>query len=312
MDTLNQLLGQVLADPQMRQWVLVGGVAFSVITLFWGVTLVASGINSPYRRELKHIQQETEDEESLEQRLIIAKKHGSGFNGHRIRTLLVHAGFQKSSAYSVFVGIRVITVLSALLLAFVAFNLLTQLPLNIIFMVMLGVGYIAYILPVFILERLANKRMTQLKLAMPDALDLLVVCTEAGMGFKAALQRVAGEIGMSHEELAEELSLISAKLRAGFTMQQAFEEFILRTGLEDFRSLNVAINQCIQLGTSIAETLRVYADEYRIKRKQEAEELAAKVGTKMIFPLVLFIWPSFFIVAIGPALIKVFRVFGNM
>ncbi len=312
MDTLNQLLGQVLADPQMRQWVLVGGVAFSVITLFWGVTLVASGINSPYRRELKHIQQETEDEESLEQRLIIAQKHGSGFNGHRIRTLLVHAGFQKSSAYSVFVGIRVITVLSALLLAFVAFNLLTQLPLNIIFMVMLGVGYIAYILPVFILERLANKRMTQLKLAMPDALDLLVVCTEAGMGFKAALQRVAGEIGMSHEELAEELSLISAKLRAGFTMQQAFEEFILRTGLEDFRSLNVAINQCIQLGTSIAETLRVYADEYRIKRKQEAEELAAKVGTKMIFPLVLFIWPSFFIVAIGPALIKVFRVFGNM
>src|SRR5690606_31413800 len=114
------------------------------------------------------------------------------------------------------------------------------------------------------------------------------------------------------EELAHELTLISAKLRAGLSMQQAFDEFILRTGLEDFRSLNVAINQCIQLGTSIAETLRVYADEYRIKRKQEAEELAAKVGTKMIFPLVLFIWPSFFIVAIGPALIKVFRVFGNM
>jgi tight adherence protein C len=95
-------------------------------------------------------------------------------------------------------------------------------------------------------------------------------------------------------------------------MQQAFDEFILRTGLEDFKSLTVAINQSIQLGTSIAETLRVYADEYRIKRKQEAEEMAAKVGTKMIFPLVTMIWPSFFIVAIGPALIKVFRVFGNM
>lgn len=312
MDTLSQLLGQMLADPQMRQWVLVGGVALSVMTLFWGVTLVASGMNSPYRRQLKDIQQETEDEQSLEQRLVLAKKHGSGFNGHRIRTLLVHAGFQKGSAYSVFTGIRVITVLVSLLVSFVAFNLFTQLPLNIILMVLLGVGYIAYIVPVFILERLAKKRMTRMKLAMPDALDLLVVCTEAGLGFKAALQRVAGEISMSHEELAEELNLISAKLRAGFTMQQAFDEFILRTGLEDFRSLNVAINQCILLGTSIAETLRVYADEYRIKRKQEAEELAAKVGTKMIFPLVLFIWPSFFIVAIGPALIKVFRVFGNM
>ncbi|OYD25193.1 type II secretion system F family protein [Oceanimonas baumannii] len=312
MDTLSQLLGQMLADPQMRQWVLVGGVALSVMTLFWGVTLVASGMNSPYRRQLKDIQQEAEDEQSLEQRLVLAKKHGSGFNGHRIRTLLVHAGFQKGSAYSVFTGIRVITVLGSLLVVFVVFNLFTQLPLNMILMVLLGVGYIAYIVPVFILERLAKKRMTRMKLAMPDALDLLVVCTEAGLGFKAALQRVAGEISMSHEELAEELNLISAKLRAGFTMQQAFDEFILRTGLEDFRSLNVAINQCIQLGTSIAETLRVYADEYRIKRKQEAEELAAKVGTKMIFPLVLFIWPSFFIVAIGPALIKIFRVFSNM
>ncbi|WP_417607561.1 type II secretion system F family protein [Oceanimonas baumannii] len=312
MDTLSQLLGQMLADPQMRQWVLVGGVALSVMTLFWGVTLVASGMNSPYRRQLKDIQQETEDEQSLEQRLVLAKKHGGGFNGHRIRTLLVHAGFQKGSAYSVFTGIRVITVLGSLLVVFVVFNLFTQLPLNIILMVLLGVGYIAYIVPVFILERLAKKRMTQMKLAMPDALDLLVVCTEAGMGFKAALQRVAGEISMSHEELAEELNLISAKLRAGFTMQQAFDEFILRTGLEDFHSLNVAINQCILLGTSIAETLRVYADEYRIKRKQEAEELAAKIGTKMIFPLVALIWPSFFIVAIGPALLKIFRVFGNM
>ncbi|MCT7656285.1 hypothetical protein MBH78_19970 [Oceanimonas sp. NS1] len=97
MDTLNQMLGQVLADPQMRQWVLIGVVGLSAITLFWGVTLVASGVTSPYRRQLKEIQRETgEDEQSLEQRLVLAKKHGSGFNGHRIRTLLVHAGFQKA------------------------------------------------------------------------------------------------------------------------------------------------------------------------------------------------------------------------
>ncbi|WP_107852484.1 type II secretion system F family protein [Oceanimonas marisflavi] len=313
MDTLNQVLGQVLADPQMRQWVLVGVVGLSAVTLFWGLSLVASGVTSPYRRQLKEIQQEVdENEESLEQRLVIARERGSGFNGHRIRTLLVHAGFQKNSAYRVFNGIRVMVVLVALLVTFVALNMATQLPLNGILLVLVGVGYVAYVLPVFILERLANKRMTQMKLSMPDALDLLVVCTEAGLGFKAALQRVAQEVSMSHEELAEELNLISAKLRAGFSMQQAFDEFILRTGLEDFKSLSVAINQSIHLGTSIAETLRVYADEYRIKRKQEAEEMAAKVGTKMIFPLVILIWPSFFIVAVGPALIKVFRVFGNM
>ncbi|WMC11897.1 type II secretion system F family protein [Oceanimonas pelagia] len=313
MDTLNQMLGQVLADPQLRQWVLIGVVGLSALTLFWGLTLVASGVASPYRRQLREIQREVdEDEESLEQRLVIAKEHGSGFNGHRVRTLLVHAGYQKGSAYRVFVGIRVMVILVSLLVTFVVLNMMTQLPLSGILLVLLGVGYVAYILPVFVLERLANKRMTRMKLAMPDALDLLVVCTEAGLGFKAALQRVAQEVSMSHEELAEELTLISAKLRAGFSMQQAFDEFILRTGLEDFKSLSVAINQSIQLGTSIAETLRIYADEYRIKRKQEAEEMAAKVGTKMIFPLVTMIWPSFFIVAIGPALIKVFRVFGNM
>ncbi|MGR7921809.1 type II secretion system F family protein [Zobellella denitrificans] len=313
MDTLNQLLSQALADPQQRQWLLIGIVGLSAITLFWGVSLVISGVASPYRRQLKEIQQDQQDgEQSLEQRLFIARQQSSGFNGHRIRTLLVHAGYHKESAYRIFNGIRVIVILLALVLGYAGMSLFTQMPFNIVMLLLVAIGYVAYVLPVFVLERVANKRMTQMKMAMPDALDLLVVCTEAGMGFKAALQRVAQEVSMSHEELSHELILISAKLRAGLTMQQSFEEFILRTGLEDFRSLNVAINQCIQLGTSIAETLRVYADEYRIKRKQEAEELAAKVGTKMIFPLVFFIWPSFFIVAVGPALLKVFKVMEGM
>ncbi|ATG73448.1 hypothetical protein AN401_05855 [Zobellella denitrificans] len=313
MDTLNQLLGQVLADPQQRQWLLIGIVGLSAITLFWGVSLVISGVASPYRRQLKEIQQDQQDgEQSLEQRLFIARQQSSGFNGHRIRTLLVHAGYHKESAYRIFNGIRVIVILLALVLGYAGMSLFAQMPFNIVLLLLVVIGYVAYVLPVFVLERIANQRMTQMKMAMPDALDLLVVCTEAGMGFKAALQRVAQEVSMSHEELAHELTLISAKLRAGLTMQQSFEEFILRTGLEDFRSLNVAINQSIQLGTSIAETLRVFADEYRIKRKQEAEELAAKIGTKMIFPLVFFIWPSFFIVAVGPALLKVFKVMEGM
>ncbi|WP_417614950.1 type II secretion system F family protein [Oceanisphaera sp.] len=299
----------------MRQWLLIGGVMLSVMTLFWAVALVASGVTSPHRRRLNQMQQQVEGQlqDSLEQRLVLAKNGGPGtFSGHRIRTLLVHAGYQKNAAYRVFCGIRLLTVLLSVLIALVIMLTSTSLAYSVILLVLLGVSYVAYVLPVFVLERVADRRVTQLKMAMPDALDLLVVCTEAGMGFNAALQRVAREITLNHAELAEELGLISAKLRAGLSMKQAFDEFILRTGLEDFRGLNVAINQCIQLGTSIAETLRTYADEYRIKRKQEAEEMAAKIGTKMIFPLVFFIWPSFFIVAIGPALLKVFKVFGSM
>ncbi|MFP2769943.1 type II secretion system F family protein [Oceanisphaera sp. KMM 10153] len=315
MAELTELFNASLTDPRMRQWLLIGGVALSAMTLFWGLAMVAGGIANPYRRRLNHMQQQVEEEQqdSLEQRLVLAKQGGTGtFSGHRIRTLLVHAGFQKNSAYRIFIGIRLLVLMLSVLVALAIMLTSTSLSYNIILLLLVAVAYVAYVLPVFVLERFANHRMTQMKLAMPDALDLLVVCTEAGMGFKAALQRVSKEISLSHEELAEELGLISAKLRAGVSLKQAFDEFILRTGLEDFSSLNVAINQSIQLGTSIAETLRTYAGEYRIKRKQEAEEMAAKIGTKMIFPLVFFIWPSFFIVAIGPALLKVLKVFGNM
>ncbi|WP_344955406.1 type II secretion system F family protein [Zobellella aerophila] len=307
-----EMLEASLTDPQIRQWLLVGVVGLSAITLFWGLALVAGGVNNPYRKQLKGIQEAEASQHTLEQRLVVARNNNQGaLSGHRIRTLLVHAGFQKESAYHVFVGLRLLVIIAALVGCFLLLTRLTTLPFKFVLFIMMACGYVAYVLPVFVVERLANNRMNKMKMAMPDALDLLVVCTEAGMGFKAALQRVSQEINLSHDELSHELTLISAKLRAGLSMQQAFEEFILRTGLEDFRSLNVAINQSIQLGTSIAETLRVFADEYRIKRKQEAEELAAKIGTKLIFPLVTLIWPSFFIVAIGPALIKVFRVFGG-
>lgn len=314
MAELTELLNAGMANPQMRQWLLIGGVALSAITLFWSLALVAGGITNPYRRRLNRMQQQTEDEQdTLEQRLVTAKNGSSGtFSGHRIRTLLVHAGFHKNSASRVFNGLRLLLVILAVLVALAVMLTSTALAINIVLLLLVPVAYVAYVLPVFVLERFANKRMTRLKIGMPDALDLLVVCTEAGMGFKAALQRVAKEVSLSHEDLAYELDLISAKLLAGLGMKQAFDEFILRTGLDDFRSLSTAINQSMQLGTSIAETLRTYADEYRIKRKQEAEELAAKIGTKMIFPLVLCIWPSFFIVAIGPALIKVFKAFGNV
>ncbi|ART83653.1 hypothetical protein CBP31_14270 [Oceanisphaera profunda] len=323
MNQPTELLQANMADPWLSQWLLKSWVALPTMTLFWALsamamfwalTLIFASFTNPYRQRLNQMQQVDAEHDSLEQQLVTARNAGARmgvFSGHRIRTLLVHAGFHKHLAYQVFNGIRLLCVLCFVLGGLVLMLLLTSLPFIIILLLLMVLAYVAYMLPVFVLERLANKRMTRMKLAMPDALDLLVVCTEAGMGFKAALQRVAKEIGLNHFALSEELDLISAKIRTGLSIKQAFDEFILRTGLEDFRNLSVAINQSMQLGTSIAETLRTYADEYRIKRKQEAEEMAAKIGTKMIFPLVLCIWPSFFIVAIGPALIKVFQTFGG-
>lgn len=153
--------------------------------------------------------------------------------------------------------------------------------------------------------------MRKLRVGFPDALDLLVVCCEAGLGLMAAMQRVARELAFSHPSLASELELVCSKVRAGLTIKVALQEFTERTGLEDIKGLNSAISQSMRLGTGIAETLRVFSDEYRNKRLQAAEEQAAKLAVKMIFPMMCCIWPSFFIVAVGPAVLKVMKVWGQ-
>ncbi|MEH6453809.1 MAG: type II secretion system F family protein, partial [Psychromonas sp.] len=155
---------------------------------------------------------------------------------------------------------------------------------------------------------LANSRMKTLRRFFPDALDLLVVCCESGLGLLESFQRVAKELEYAHPILGHELNLVCSKVRAGYSMQDALHEFSERTGLEDIRGLNSVIVQSLKLGTGIAATLRMYADEYRDKRLQEAEEQAAKLGVKMIFPMMFCIWPSFFIVAVGPAVLKVMAV----
>jgi tight adherence protein C len=135
---------------------------------------------------------------------------------------------------------------------------------------------------------------------LPDALDLLVVCSEAGLGLKAGLQRVSDDIYVSHPELADELALVNAQTRVGVENVAALRDLADRTGLEDVRSLVSALSQSMRFGTSLAETLRIYSEEMRDKRIQRAEEMAAKIGTKLLFPLVFCVFPSFFVVALGP------------
>jgi tight adherence protein C len=172
-----------------------------------------------------------------------------------------------------------------------------------------GVGIIA---PNGVLSRLMERRLRTLRHAFPDALDLLVVCVESGLGLSAAIQRVADEIVVSHGELARELSLVNAETRAGVDRSVALRNLADRTGLDDIRGLVSLLIQTMRFGTSVADALRVYAEEFRDRRLQKAEEEAAKIGTKLIFPLVLCLFPSFFTVAIGPAVIRLVNVFGQL
>ena len=146
----------------------------------------------------------------------------------------------------------------------------------------------------------------------PDALDLFVVCVESGLGFNATVLRVAKELEVSHEELAKELDLVATQMRLGIDRSTALKGLATRTGLEEISGLVSLIDQSARFGTSIAETLRIYSEEFRDRRAQKAEEAAAKIGTKMIFPMVFCIWPSFFVVAIGPAVMMLIEAFSHM
>jgi tight adherence protein C len=173
-------------------------------------------------------------------------------------------------------------------------------------------GAVGLFAPSLVLDKLVAKRQRALRVGFPDALDLLVVCVESGLGLAQAIQRVARELEVSHAELAEELSLVSVETRAGVERADALRNFAERTGLEDIRGLVALLVQTMRFGTSVADALRVYSEEFRDKRMQAAEELAAKVGTKMIFPLVVCLFPSFFLVAIGPAVLRMIDGFGMM
>jgi tight adherence protein C len=154
--------------------------------------------------------------------------------------------------------------------------------------------------------------MKLLRDGFPDALDLLVVCVESGLGLSAAIERVAREIGVSHAELAVELSLVNAEMRAGVDRAKALRNLADRTGLDDIRGLVSMLIQAMRFGTSIADTLRIYSEEFRDRRMQKAEESAATISTRLIFPLVLCLFPSFFLVAIGPAVMRLIEVFSQM
>jgi tight adherence protein C len=168
-----------------------------------------------------------------------------------------------------------------------------------------GVGYV---FPGFLLARIAKRRQHRIRLSLPDALDLLVVSVEAGLGLDQAIQRVADELAFAHPELAEELRLINLELRAGKARSDALHNLAERTGVDDVASLVAMLVQTDRFGTSVAQSLRVHSDTLRTKRRQRAEEAAAKTGVKMVFPLVFCIFPAIWVVTIGPAVIKFVQV----
>jgi tight adherence protein C len=169
-----------------------------------------------------------------------------------------------------------------------------------------------YVIPGMVLARLAKRRQHRIRLGLPDALDLLVVSVEAGLGLDQAIQRVGAELTFAHPDLCDELKLINLELRAGKARSEALHNLADRTGVDDIRALVTMLVQTDKFGTSVAKSLRVHSDTVRTKRRQRAEEAAAKTGVKMVFPLVICIFPAIYVVTLGPAAIKFMQVLGPM
>ena len=299
--------------------VLIGIIALATFLFVWGVVVMLSGAMDPVRRRLQALES-AGGRNTRSWGAVIAdavqpfarylmptsgKEHGT------MQERFIRAGIYSPRAMPVFYGVKTVLAILFLVGWMLASSLLPKLTSQQVLVFGAMAAFIGLMIPNFVLNRKVESRQRALRHAFPDALDLLVVCVESGLGLAAGLQRVGIELEVSHPELAGELERVTAEMQAGLERETALRNLATRTGLEDIRSLVGLLVQTMRFGTSVADALRVYSEEFRDKRTQAAEELAAKLGTKMIFPMVLCFFPSFFVVAVGPAIIRLVAAFSN-
>jgi tight adherence protein C len=218
----------------------------------------------------------------------------------RTRKLLVQAGFRDATHVNYYFGSRVL--MAAVGFAVVMLLVGLENPALVI-----GITALGFLLPRFVLKRMIRERQNRIRIGLPDALDLTVICVEAGLALDQALMRVGQDLHHAHPDLSEEFHLVNLEMRAGKPRAEALRNLVERTGVDDIRSLVGTLIQTDRFGTSVAQALRVHSDSLRTERRQRAEEQAAKTTIKMVPPLVIFVLPSIIFVTIGPAVIELVR-----
>ena len=221
------------------------------------------------------------------------------------RKSLIMAGHRSENAVAVFYGLKVVGAVTMVLLALAFRDAVTQ-PMHKI-LLLVAAGAAGYFGPGFLLEKRIGARQKRLRLSLPDALDLMVVSVEAGLGLDQAILHVSHELELAHPEIAEEWSLVNLEMRAGKRRAEALRNLADRTGDPDIGKLVAILVQNDRFGTSMAESLRQHSDYMRTRRRQEAEERAGKVGVKLVFPIFFFILPSMMIVTAGPAILQIMK-----
>jgi tight adherence protein C len=221
----------------------------------------------------------------------------------RTRAWLIQAGFRDAVHVNYYFGARV-------LMAAIGFaGVVLFSGFDNVFL-LAGIPGLGFFLPRFILKRMIRDRQQRIRIGLPDALDLTVICVEAGLALDQALMRVGQDLHHAHPDLSDEFHLVNLEMRAGKPRAEALRNLVERTGVDDIRSLVGTLIQTDRFGTSVAQALRVHSDSLRTERRQRAEEQAAKTTIKMVPPLVVFVLPSIMFVTIGPAVIDLIRQLG--
>lgn len=222
------------------------------------------------------------------------------------RRRLMAAGFRSDMAVRAYYGTKIVLCAGLLAVAFVGRDYLTV--NTVLRIVLLAAGGLAgFFGPNMALDHLITKRHEKIRLSLPDALDLMVVCMEAGLGLDQAILNVSRELHMTHKAISEEMGLVSLEMRAGKRRAEALKNLAQRTAEPELRKLVATLVQADRFGTSIADSLRTHSDFLRVRRRQEAEERAAKVGVKLVFPIFFFILPAMLIVAAGPGILQLVK-----
>lgn len=223
-----------------------------------------------------------------------------------VRADLIAAGYRSQSAVYVYFGVRLLTVVMLLLLALTLRGAITSNPILSI-VIPVAAALAGWFGPSFVLDHMVSARQERIRDGLPDALDLIVVCVEAGLGLDQAMHHVAGELMDVHRDISEEIEIVNLEIRGGKRRMEALRGLSDRTGEAELSKLVAVMIQTDRFGTSIADSLRTHSDFMRVRRRQEAEERAAKIGVKLVFPIFFFILPSMLIVVAGPGMLQVFK-----
>ncbi len=223
---------------------------------------------------------------------------------NKSRAWLMQAGYREGRHETVYFGLRVFCALLGLLLVVLATGFDSP-------YLLIGIPALGFLLPRFVLKRMIRERQRRIRVALADALDLTVICVEAGLSLDQAMARVGQDLQYAHPDLSDEFYLVNLEMRAGKPRPEALRNLADRTGVDDIRALVGVLIQTDRFGTSVAQALRVHSDALRTERRQRAEEQAAKTTIKMIPALVVFVLPSMFFVTLGPAVIGLIHTLGS-